>query len=332
MNSRVLKPSKKSAKVRVAFIGAGGHANRVHYPSLTEMPDVEIVAVCDLHAARRDATADRFGIERRFDDYVDMIERTDPDAVYAIMPPHHVYGVAAQCMEMGRNLLIDKPPSVTSEQCRQMAILAERHGCITAVGFQRRFAPVLVEARRLVEERGPIHTCVVRNCLCAVGGAPYYKGAMDILTCHAIHAVDTMRWAAAGSVTSVASDVRRLLATHCTSHMALATFDSGVTGMLITNWMTGARPFQVELHGPGISAFVEPEHGGVVYADGRHEPVCTLSPSVLVGSDRPHRQVGFYQENRHFIDCVKSGRQPQMNLSEALKTMELVDRIYESQI
>jgi len=329
MSGRV---TRRPAEVRVAFIGAGGHANSVHYPSLTEMPDVEIVAVSDLDEARREATADRFGVERRFDDYVAMIEATDPHAVYAIMPPHHVYDVAAQCLEMGRNLFIDKPPAVTTEQCRQMALLAERHGCLSAVGFQRRFAPVLTEARRLVEERGPIHTGVVRNCLCAVGGAPYYKGAMDILTCHAIHAVDILRWAAGGCAVSVASDVRRLLATHYTSHLALATFDSAVTGLLITNWMTGGRPFHVELHGPGISAFVEPEHGAVVYADGRHEPICSLSPSALVGSDLRHRTVGFYQENRHFIDCVKSGRQPQMNLANALKTMELVDRIYQSQI
>ncbi|HDJ89778.1 MAG TPA: gfo/Idh/MocA family oxidoreductase, partial [Thermoprotei archaeon] len=38
--------------VRIGFIGAGSHANRVHYPSLSEMRDVEITAICDLNIDR----------------------------------------------------------------------------------------------------------------------------------------------------------------------------------------------------------------------------------------------------------------------------------------
>ncbi|MBT4815665.1 MAG: gfo/Idh/MocA family oxidoreductase, partial [Lentisphaerae bacterium] len=34
-------------KVRVALIGAGGMANRVHYPSLATFDDVELVGLCD---------------------------------------------------------------------------------------------------------------------------------------------------------------------------------------------------------------------------------------------------------------------------------------------
>ena len=35
-------------KVKVALIGAGSMANAVHYPSLVEFEDVEIVGLCDL--------------------------------------------------------------------------------------------------------------------------------------------------------------------------------------------------------------------------------------------------------------------------------------------
>ena len=33
--------------MRVAFIGAGNLANRYHYPSITALPDVDLVALCD---------------------------------------------------------------------------------------------------------------------------------------------------------------------------------------------------------------------------------------------------------------------------------------------
>ena len=327
------KSSKKSRKkIKVAIIGAGGRAVSTHYPALDAMPDVTIAAVCELNAERMNKVADQFHIEGRFSNYREMIEKTAPDAVYAIMPPHHLYDVAATCMEMKQNVFIEKPPAVTTEQTRQMAILAEKHGCLTGVTFQRRFSPTLKEAKRLCEERGPIHSCVATFYKNAMGAGPYYKGALDILSCDAIHAVDTLRWMAGGNVLSVASDVRRLLAAHYTSHLALATFDSGATGVLLTNWMTGRRFFTVEMHAPGISAFVDPEEGGTMYADGKLEPMCKLDPAEIGGGPEPWRAYGGYDTNRHFMDCIKSGKQPQTNFEDAVKTMELVDSIYAGQI
>ena len=48
--------------VRVALDGAGVMANRYHYPSLAEFPDVELVGISDLVEAKARQTATRFGI------------------------------------------------------------------------------------------------------------------------------------------------------------------------------------------------------------------------------------------------------------------------------
>ena len=53
-----------------------------------------------------------------------IIEKEKPDAVYACMPPHHLHDVCATVIEMGRNLFIEKPPAVTTEQIRQLALMA----------------------------------------------------------------------------------------------------------------------------------------------------------------------------------------------------------------
>jgi predicted dehydrogenase len=47
-----------SRVLRVAFIGAGNLANRMHYPSVAEHPQARIIAICDLDRARLCATAD----------------------------------------------------------------------------------------------------------------------------------------------------------------------------------------------------------------------------------------------------------------------------------
>ena len=61
------------AKVRVGVIGTGNMANTVHLPSLAEMDDVQVVALCDLVAARVNETAERFGVGSTYLSYHDML-------------------------------------------------------------------------------------------------------------------------------------------------------------------------------------------------------------------------------------------------------------------
>jgi virulence factor len=318
--------------VRVAIIGAGGRAQQAHYPSLKAMSDVDFVAACDLDEARLSKAADRFGIPGRYGDYREMIEKEKPDAVYAIMQPQHLYDVAVDVIQRGCHLFIEKPPALTTEQTRQMAILAKDQGVLTGVTFQRRFAPVIRQGKAICEEKGPVHTAVATFYKNAVGQPPYARGAYDILTADGIHAVDTLRYLCGGEVESVASDVRRLGATYANAHLALVTFSSGATGVLLTNWMTGRRMFTVEVHAPGISLFGDPEEGGRVFADGKTEPITLLDPVEMAGSKEHFAAFGPLDVNRHLIECVKEGREPETCFDDALKSMELVDRIYQGQI
>ncbi|MGA1196442.1 MAG: Gfo/Idh/MocA family protein [Candidatus Latescibacterota bacterium] len=329
---KTAKKSHSRKTVKVAIIGAGGRAVSAHYPSLQDMPDVKIVGVSELNETRLQTVGAKFGIKGLYTNYVEMIEKEKPDVVYAIMPPHHMYDVCANVIQMGCHLMIEKPPFVTTEQTRQMAILARKHNVLTGVTFQRRFAPVIRTGKSICEKKGPVHSAVSTFYKCAVGGAPYYNGAIDILTCDAIHAVDTLRYLCGGEVESVASDVRRLDAEHCNIHQALIRFSSGATGVLLTNWMTGRRMFTVEIHSPGISVFGDPEEGGKVYADGKVQAVQELDPFAMTKSKAEHVAYGAFATNRHLIDCVKNGKQPETNFADAVKSMELVDAIYNAQI
>ncbi len=53
-------------KINIALIGAGGMANGVHYPSLRECEDVNLVGLCDMVPSKLQATAERFEIEETF--------------------------------------------------------------------------------------------------------------------------------------------------------------------------------------------------------------------------------------------------------------------------
>lgn len=315
--------------VTVAFIGAGSHANYAHYPSLAEMEDVQMVAVCDLSPERASATAQRWNIPHTYTDYRQMLAETQPQAVYIIMPPHQMFDIVADCLQRGLHVFIEKPPGITAEQTRNLARLAERNGCLSMVGFQRRFVPMVVQARQRVEERGAITQCLARF-VKSGGREAYYGGAVDILTCDAIHAVDNLRWMG-GEVKRLVSKLDRFHAPVYNAFNALMEFESGATGILLTNWVTGRRIYSVEMHAYNISAYAEPDDRALIYRDGALEPEVILNTEAA-GSSAPHRYLGFYDENRHFIHCIQSGTQPQTSFADAVKTMELVERIYHERL
>ena len=88
-----------NSKIRIAMIGAGGMANSVHYPSLASFNDVKIVAICDLNQERLNTTGNTYNIEKRYENYVKMIEDTAPEvkvtsAVAPLpLPPENVASV-----------------------------------------------------------------------------------------------------------------------------------------------------------------------------------------------------------------------------------------------
>ena len=235
-------------KLRVAIIGAGGRALMAHYPSLRDIPEAELVAVAELDEQRLHKTCDLYDIKGRYSDYRQMLEREKPDAVYAIMPPHHLFDICATIIEHGCHLIIEKPPAVTTEQIRQLAALARRHKVLTGVAFQRRFAPVIRRGKTLCEKRGTVHTAHASFYKNWVGGSPYYRGALDMLTCDGIHAVDTLRYLCGGEVESVASDSRRLDADHWNVHLALGSFQQRGHRTLAQQFH--GRPADVQRRGP----------------------------------------------------------------------------------
>jgi len=318
--------------LRIGMIGAGSRSMAVHYPSLHDLPAVQIAAVCELREERGAAAAEKYGIPAQYSSFHEMIEKEKLDAVYACMPPHHLYDVCADVIEMGCNLFIEKPPAVTTEQIRQLALLAHRHQVLTGVTFQRRYAPLIRQGKALVEERAPLHTCHAAFYKNWVGASPYYKGAIDMLACDGIHAVDTLRYLCGGHVVDVASDNRRLDAGHWNVHLALIKFSSGVTGVLLVNFMTGCRSFTVEMHGAGVGYFADPEVGGKLYADRQTEPVVTLDPFEECGSQEEYVAFGPYQTNAHFMDCLRRGIAPETDFADAVETMELVEAVYGAQL
>lgn len=310
-------------KVKIAFIGCGGMANRVHYPSLASFPDVEIIAICDIDREKLNATGEKYNIERRYTDYRKMIEETSPDAVYAIGQPHIMYDIWKWCLEQGLNLYIEKPMGITIHQARALEYLAEKKGCITQVSFQRRAVPLLVKLREECLRKGPITHAICEFYKCNI--EPYLE-ARDHMMDDGIHAIDTLRWMCGGEVKRILSVTKSVLVPDINFISAILEFDNGSIGVMINSWTSGRRIFRVQMHSPGIWVEADPEDKGRLYADGDTIGI-EYDTKEVAGSNEFYVYAGFQAKNREFIDCLKTKRQPSSNFSDALKTMEIAEKI-----
>lgn len=334
--------ANKVETLKLAFIDGEGSTSLLHLPGLLARPDVTIAAIATLPGTRK-PIAQRLPDARDYaDDFTGMIEKERPDVVYAIISPLRRYEIAATVLKAGCNLIINKPPAVTTEQIRQLDQIAKKQSVMAGVVFYRRYSPLVRRAKALCEERGSVHSAVATFYKNSIRREAYSQGGIDALTSDAIHAVDTIRYLCGGEVESVASHVRRLHADWTNAHEAIVRFSNGAIGVVLTNFACGRRMFTIEAHGKGISCFGDLEEGGRVYADGGVDSIETLD--VMKGRD-PDYYKGFgiadliipksswhTDANTHFFACIREGRQPETSFEDATKTMELVDAIYQCQI
>ncbi|WP_179228978.1 Gfo/Idh/MocA family protein [Parenemella sanctibonifatiensis] len=124
--------------VGVAIVGVGGIALS-HIAALRAMTTAELVAVCDLDAAR----AAEMAHIQRCTGYGTVEELLADDAVEAVIlcTPNMTHEqLGRQILVAGKHLLMEKPLALTSEGARAVAQEADDRGLTLAVGHSHRFS------------------------------------------------------------------------------------------------------------------------------------------------------------------------------------------------
>ncbi len=146
--------------VRIALIGAGWVCEARHIPALRRLPGVELVGVVDPDAARAEALAKKFRIPRwtaaATPDAVPWL--AEATAVDISVPPRFHHPWMAACLDMGKDVLIEKPLAMSREEAADLDARVRRSGAMVAVMHNNLFTRSAIRARRLVREGriGPV--------------------------------------------------------------------------------------------------------------------------------------------------------------------------------
>jgi predicted dehydrogenase len=116
--------------VRMGVIGAGSIAVRGILPhlALSDVHDrVRLAAVCDPVPGRAEAAAARFGIERVFTDYPDLLEHGNVDAVTIASPIGLHYEQGRLALTAGKHVHFNKTMTTTTAQATEVIELARKN-------------------------------------------------------------------------------------------------------------------------------------------------------------------------------------------------------------
>lgn len=126
-------------KVKAAVIGLG--VGIAHSRGYKANPNAELIAVCDIDPVRLKERGDELGIptEMQFTDYNDILKLPELDVVSVALPNYLHAPVSIAALRAGKNVLCEKPLTISVADAEEMVSEAKANGRTLMVCFNYRF-------------------------------------------------------------------------------------------------------------------------------------------------------------------------------------------------
>jgi predicted dehydrogenase len=141
-------------KLKVCFIGAGGHSFRNVYPTFQYAP-VDLTAICDVNGERAAAFARQFGAQRYYTDHREMLEREKPDAVFIVTSYHpdgrvQATDLAIDVLNAGAHVWMEKPTAASTAEVIRLMDVSQSTGRYVMTGLKKIFFPAIEKAKEII--------------------------------------------------------------------------------------------------------------------------------------------------------------------------------------
>jgi predicted dehydrogenase len=124
--------------INVGIIGMGRSGWELHATHLENNPDYRLVAACDQSERRREEAAAAFDV-RTYADAEDLIQDDGIELVVVAVPGNLHAAMAIAALEAGKDVVVEKPMSLTLAEADEMIAAAERVEQVLTVFHNRRW-------------------------------------------------------------------------------------------------------------------------------------------------------------------------------------------------
>jgi predicted dehydrogenase len=325
--------------MRVAIIGAGLQCRR-RAPVIAGSKTDQLVVICGSAEEPTRQMAERFGCESSLD-WKEVTSRFDIDAVVVCTPPNSHTAISIDALSHGKHVLCEKPLCRTLEEATQLAQAIAMSKKTFKCGFNHRYHPAMLEAKKLLDS-GILGRPMVGRCRYGLVGRPGFekewradpeRAAGGQLGEQGIHGIDLFRWFI-GEI----SDVSCMISTQFfklqpmeDNGMAIFRMANGATASLHSSMTQWKNLFSLEVYGEDGYAQIEGLGGGYGLEKltwGKRDFSAPFSHTTIEyrGGD-----TSWAAEWEDFAKAASEGRQPAMGtIEDGVKALELTLACYTS--
>ena len=330
-------------KIKFAIVGCGRiaqrHAEHIHTYG-------ELVAVCDTVVDKANSLASKYAA-KAYLSIDDMLQNEKGIDVVAVCTPnglHAEHGI--KILRSGFHAIIEKPMALSVYDCGEMIKTAEKYNKRLFAIKQNRFNPPVAAVKQAIEDGkfGKIYS-VQLSCFWNRNKDYYensWKGTQDLdggtLFTQFSHFVDLLYW--------LIGDVRRAFAlTNNFAHKEIIDFeDTGAVALEFYNGAIGTINYTVNSYNKNmegsLTIFAEKgtvKIGGQYLNELEYQNIEGFEFKDLPEGKGPNNYgnyVGSMSNHdkiyKNLIDVLQKGDSIATNSFEALKTVEIIDKIYQS--
>jgi len=303
-------------KLGVAVVGIG-FWGRNHVRVFSELPETELMAVCDMNPERAQTAAEKMGVEG----YINSekaYRRSDIDAVSICTWSTNLAAEAMKALRAGKHVFVEKPMASNVQEAKRIVGLAQRKDCHLMVGLIERFNPGVQRIKEAVE-KGEIGTPVSATSR-RVSEWPERIGDVGVVKDTAIHDIDVIVNIFAEDPMAVYAKAGNLMHTRFEDYAhIMLTFESGKTAFIEANWLTPYKTRRLIV--TGSKAMMTLDY---------------LTQEIMIETagqslkPRYKWEEPLKMELQHFVNCVLEDREPSVTGLDGLKALQIAEAALKS--
>jgi myo-inositol 2-dehydrogenase/D-chiro-inositol 1-dehydrogenase len=137
-------------KIRFGLIGFGAWG-RHHARAIAECPSADLTAISTRSLANQTEARKRHPASQIFDDYHQMLSLPDIEVVDIVLPTDLHFAVAADSLQAGKHLLLEKPMALTLAHCDELIRLAHQRKRLLAIGHEMRLSSLWGKVKEMID-------------------------------------------------------------------------------------------------------------------------------------------------------------------------------------
>ena len=308
--------------VNIAVVGLGAFGQK-HLDALANIADANIKYVAHSRQNVADEIAEKYGAEKGFDNYTELLTQPDLDGVILATPTQMHHDQTIEALRAGKHVMVEIPMADNLQGVQEIVDVQKETGLIAMAGHTRRFNPShqwvhnKITAGEFNIQQMDVQTYFFRRTNMNALGQPR-SWTDHLLWHHAAHTVDLFQY-------QTGEKIVKANAIQGPKHPELGIAMDMSIQLATENGKICTLSLSFNNDGPLGTFFRYIGDTGTYIA--RYDDLVTGKEEVIDVSNVDVSMNGIELQDREFVAAIKEGREPNASVAQVLPCYIVLDKL-----